>query len=103
MARAEPDVRADAAGATRSAVARTIRIAFRTTETQRWRTAEGFAKLSSTDKHGMRIKQIAALAPTLLGLGLPGGTSASPQVLLRPDVVARGHALAGAELYTRSL
>ena len=40
----------------------------------------------------MRIKQIAALAPTLLGLGLPGGTPASPQVLLRPDVVVRGHA-----------
>ena len=40
----------------------------------------------------MRIKQIAALAPTLLGLGLPSGTPANPQVLLRPDVVARGHA-----------
>src|SRR5689334_15438314 len=92
MACAEPDMRADATGVPISAAARTIRIAFRTAETQRWRTAEGFAKLLSTDKHRMRIKQIAALAPTLLGLGIPGGTAANPQVLLRPDVVARGHA-----------
>ena len=39
------------------------------------------------------MKQIAALVPTLIGLvGLPGGTTAKPQVLLRPDVVALGQA-----------
>jgi hypothetical protein len=40
----------------------------------------------------MRIKHIAALAPTLIGLlGMPGGSSDKPQVLLRPDVVVLGH------------
>jgi hypothetical protein len=40
----------------------------------------------------MQLKRIAALLPTLIGLiGVPGGISAKPQVLLRPDVVALGH------------
>ena len=39
----------------------------------------------------MPMKRIAALVPTLIGLiGFPGGTAKQPQVLLRPDVVARG-------------
>jgi hypothetical protein len=39
------------------------------------------------------MNRIAALVPTLIGLvGLPGGTTAKPQVLLRPDVVALGQA-----------
>lgn len=39
----------------------------------------------------MQLRRTAALIPALLGLiGVPGGTSAKPQVLLLPDVVALG-------------
>lgn len=39
----------------------------------------------------MHLRRTAALVPTLLGLiGVPGGTAAKPQVLLRPDVVPLG-------------